>query len=278
LNEAGIEPVLLKGAIDLVASRYSDPGARILRDLDIFVLRPHHARVLAILSSIGYQVTADWLQTYFSELSRPGSVAPLDLHWYVSAQRDILPPEEAYHSSILMTAGDLRFRILSPEHQIVHNVFHSELQDRGSAVGFVWLRQLLDLVAICRHYEEGLDWSRIRDRFSRHGLEGVLVARSYMAHRLLDLPMPSGIRSTPAARLHYERCLGQLRWRWPLALGRLRATIGSQFDARLMDLIYSSGTNRLRLGRDRVRHAIRLVSHHGWNLRHVIKKRRMKFQ
>lgn len=278
LNEDGIEPVLLKGAIDLVASRYSDPAARILRDLDIFVLQPQHTRVLAILSSIGYQATADWLQTYFTELSRPGSSAPIDLHWYVSAQRDILPPEEALHGSLAMTAGDLRFRILSPEHQIVHNVLHSELQDGGSAAGFVWLRQLLDLVAICRHYGERLDWSRIRDRFARHGLESVLLARLYLANRLLDLPMPPGIRPTLAARLHYQRCLGQLRWRWPMVLGRSWATIGSQFDARLIDLIYGSSTNRLRLSRDRVLHAIRLVKHHGWNLRNVIKKRRMKFQ
>lgn len=280
LNEDGIEPVLLKGAIDLVASRYSDPAARILRDLDIFVPQPQHTRVLAILSSIGYQATADWLQTYFTELSRPGSIAPIDLHWYVSAQRNVLPPEEALQNSTTMTAGDLRFSILSPGHQIVHNILHSEMQDRGSAVGFVWLRQLLDLVAICGlyRYEEGLDWSRIRDRFSRHGLEAAFVARLYMAHRLLDLPMPPGIRPTLAARLHYQRCLGQLRWSWPLALGRLWATIGSQFDGRVMDLIYNSGDNPLRLGRDRVRHAIRLVGHHGWNLRHVIRKRRMKFQ
>jgi len=278
LNQDGIEPVLLKGAIDLVASRYPDPAARMLRDLDIFVLRPQHDRVRAILGSIGYTATADWLQTYFSELNRPGAIAPIDLHWYVSAQRDILPPEEATNASLTTTTGNLRFRILSPDHQIVHNVLHSEIQDGGSAVGFIWIRQLVDLVAICSHYQELLDWSMIRDRFSRHGLEGVLVARLYMAHRLLGLQMPPGIRPTTAARMHYQRCLAQLRWRWPLRIGRLWATIGGQFDARVIDLIYDSGSNRLRLGRDRVRHAIRLVGRHRWNLGDVVRKRRMKFQ
>jgi hypothetical protein len=278
LNDAGIEPVLLKGAIDLVASRYSDSAARVLRDLDIFVLKPQHERALAILKSIGYEATADWLQTYFSELNRPGTISPVDLHWYVSAQRDILPPGEATHASMAMTAGNLRFRILSPGHQIVHNILHSEIQDGGSAVGFIWMRQLVDLVAICSHYEELLDWSLIRDRFSHHGLERVLHARLYMAHRLLGLRMPPEVRPTLAARMHYERCVAQLRWRWPLAIGRLLATIGSQFDARVIDLIYDSGNNRLRIGRDRVRHAVRLVGHHGWNLGPVLRKRRMKFQ
>lgn len=126
-----------------------------------------------------------------------------------------------------MTAGDLRFRILSPDHQVVHNVLHSELQDRGSAVGFIWLRQLLDLVAICRHYDEGVDWCGVRNRFARHGLERILVARLYMANRLLDLPMPAGIRPTLAARLHYQRCLSQLRWRWPMADGSGHKLVGS---------------------------------------------------
>lgn len=278
LNEKGIEPVLLKGAIDLAGTRYSDSATRIMRDLDILVMQPSCATVFAILNSIGYHANNDWLQTYFSEFSRPGSIAAVDLHWYVSAQRDILPPEEAHHSSVATTSGNLRFRILSPEHQIVHNVLHSELQDGGSMVGFVWLRQLLELVAICRHYEEGLDWDEIRRRFSRRGLDSVLVARLYMAHRLLGLAMPPGIRPTLAARMHYQRCLAQLRWRSPMTLVRICATIGSQFDARLMDLIYDSGTNRMRIGRDRVRHALRLVGHHGLNLGQVIRKRRTKFE
>jgi Uncharacterised nucleotidyltransferase len=37
LNARGVEPVLLKGAVDLFVSRYGDPGARILRDDNIFV-------------------------------------------------------------------------------------------------------------------------------------------------------------------------------------------------------------------------------------------------
>lgn len=278
LNEADIEPVLLKGAINLFASRYSDPAARVLRDLDILVPRAKHERVRAILGAIGYNASADWLETYFCELTRPGAIAPIDLHWYVSAQRDLLPPQEAIHGSTPATSGDLRFRILSPDHQIVHNVLHSELQDGGNAVGFIWIRQLVDLFAICTHYEDQIDWSKIRDRFSQHGLERVLIARLYMAHKLLGLTMPPGIHPTLAARAHYQRSLGQLRWDWPLAVGRLWATVGSQFDARVIDLIYESGNNQLRLGRDRVRHAIRLIGRHRWNLTDVIRKRRMKFQ
>jgi hypothetical protein len=278
LNAADIEPVLLKGAIDLFSSRYSDPAARVLRDVDLLVPRAQHDRARATLGAIGYNATADWLETYFCELTRPGAIAPVDLHWYVSAQRDLLPPEDAIHDSKRTKSGDLRFRILSPDHQIVHNVLHSELQDGGNAVGFIWIRQLVDLVAICAQYEDQLDWSLIHARFSQHGLERVLVARLYMAHKLLGLKMPPGITPTLAARTHYQRSLGQLRWDWPLAIGRLWATGSSQFDARVIDLIYDSGTNKLRLARDRVRHAVRLIAHHGWNLTDVVRKRRMKFQ
>lgn len=278
LNAVDIEPVLLKGAVDLVAPRYPDPAARILRDLDLLVPRAQCPRALAALAVAGYHEKSDWLETYFHELARPRAMAPIDLQWYVGGQRDVLAPEQACGGAVTMAQGGLRFRVLSPAHQVVHNVLHSELQDRGSKSRFVWLRQLLDLATICRHHEQQLDWGQVRHRFARIGIEEVLIARLHMAQQLLGLAMPAGIDPTPAARAHLRRALARLRGPHTMRARGLWATIGSQFDPRLLDVIYHSGNSRLRLGRARIRHGLRLAGHHGLHFGSAIKKQARKYQ
>ena len=280
LNAVGIVPVLLKGAVDLYVSRYSDPAARVLRDLDLLVLKPDHERAIAALAELKYQVkerAAGWL-TYSNDLIRKGALMPVDLQWFISGQRDVLSPEDAWEGSAIHRVGDVEFRTLSPEHQIIHNLLHSELQDRGSDVGFVWLRQLLDFAALCRLHQGSIDWEKVRESFARHDLERVPVARLYMAHRLLGLPMPPGVRPTLGARLHYIRCLTILRWRWSMTLARFAATTLSPLDGRLLGVIYGGADSRPRqLAWLRIRHGLRLFRHYGGNLPQVFRDRGRKF-
>src|SRR3954466_1718578 len=49
LNALNIEPVLLKGSVDLFITRYDDPGARILRDVDLFIRLQEIERARAAL-------------------------------------------------------------------------------------------------------------------------------------------------------------------------------------------------------------------------------------
>ncbi|MBP6105562.1 MAG: nucleotidyltransferase family protein [Steroidobacteraceae bacterium] len=279
LNAVGIVPVLLKGAVDLHISRYSDPAARVLRDLDLLVPKIDHPRAVDALVALGYRVKereAGWL-TYSNDLVRKGAMMPVDLQWFISGQRDILSPGDALADAGTHCVGDVQFRVPSAEHQIVHNLLHSELQDHGSGVGFIWLRQLLDFAALCLLHQHTVDWARVHDCFARRGLERVPVARLYMANRLLGLPLPPGIRPTLAARLHYVRCLTLLRWRWSMGLARFAATILSSLDARLLDVIYGIGGGRGELARVRVKHSLRLLGHYGGNLPQVIRNRRKKF-
>jgi hypothetical protein len=276
----GIEPVLLKGAVDLCIRRYGDAGARILRDLDLFVPRADLADAVAALEAIGYRVAPrdpGRFETYFTEMVRPGAIAGLDLQWYISGQRDVLTPEDAQQSSARGTIAGVGFRTLSPAHQVVHNVLHSELQDWGSDAGFVWLRQLLDLAALCRQLGQRVAWPEVQATFAGRGLARVLTKRLYLAHRLLGLPLPPGLVPTFADALHYRRCLGQLRWPALMRGIRLWATLMSPFDVRLLDVIYGSGTGRWRAAVGRVRHGLRLWARYRGQLRTIFAKRRTKF-
>ena len=279
LNAACIVPVLLKGAVDLYISRYADPAARVMRDLDLFVLESDHPRAIAALAQVGYRVKergSGWL-TSATDLVRKGALMPVDLQWLISGQRDVLSPEEGWAGSTVHRVGDIEFRTLSPEHQVVHNLLHSELQDRGSDIGFVWLRQLVDFDALCRLHLGTIGWREVRQRFARRGVAHVPVARLYMANRLLGLPMPPDMAPTLRARLHYARCLTLLRSRWVLALAGLIATVRSTLDKRLLQTIYADAGGRRSIAWLRLRHTLRLLRHYGGNLSQVWRDRTRKF-
>jgi hypothetical protein len=55
LNRAGIEPVLLKGAIRLVDGLYPDPGWRMMNDLDLLAPPGRAAETFAVLQGLGYR-------------------------------------------------------------------------------------------------------------------------------------------------------------------------------------------------------------------------------
>ncbi len=279
LNEVEIEPIVLKGGVDLLVPRYPDRGARVTRDVDIFVAKADIDRAIAALGLLGYSPVPREVPftTYYVDLAAPSCVAPIDLQWYISSQRDVLSPDEAVAASLPVTIGDMRFRTLSPGHQIIHNVLHSELQDRGSDVGMVWLRQLFDLAVLRRRYDDTLDWQEIWDHFTRRGLGAVLRNRLYMADRLLGLPPPAGFEPSIGAKLHYRRCLAQLRWGWAREISRTWATLTSPFDARLLDVTYACGTSPWRIGLVRVQHFGRLLATHARNPREIIQRRKLKF-
>ena len=110
------------------------------------------------------------------------------------------------------------------------------------------------------------------------GLERVPVGRLYMANRLLGLPLPTGVRPTLGARLHYFRCLAILRWRWSMALARFAATTLSPLDGRLLGVIYGDANGRpQQLAWLRLKHGLRLFRHYGGSLPQVFRDRGKKF-
>ena len=281
LNAAGIEPVVLKGAVDLMVPRYADSGARILRDIDLFVPEEQVTLAVAVLEGIGYReapIEETKFVTYYADLTREGNLVGIDLQFFISSQRDLLTPEEAIAGSERHQIDGCHFRILSPDHQIAHNLLHSEVQDRGGDVGLIWLRQLLDLVALWRLYGDSVDWAGTQARFAAGRLPHLVSKRLLMAQRLLQVPLPEGIVPSFVASVHYRRCLLQLRWSWLVRVTALNATLASAFDRRLMDVMYGSGPHGWRTGVSRMVHGARLWGRHGGSLRSIIARRLTKFE
>ena len=257
LNRTGIEPIILKGGLHLFESTPADLGTNMMQDLDFVVPKDELDQAVECLSAIGYRPDLEgesWTYHY-PPLSRAGEFAPIELHRYVGEQKDILPHGEAWREAVPVPAGDLRLRALCPTHRVFHNIFHSQVQDRGHELGIIYPRQLYALADMCTSHASAIDWDSLLRRMDGQGLGPQLRARMYQAARLFGVPLPRALSPTLGARFHHRRCLVQLRRRWLMRLAHEWAGATQPFKRHHMDLIYGCGTNPIKVNAYRVRHA-----------------------
>ena len=231
-----------------------------MRDLDIVVPGDRFEDCVAAMRALGYDTApGDWRWTYhYPELYRKGAPASVDLHRHIGEQRSILGAEEAFSAARPVEIDGVRARLLSPTHQILHNIVHSEIQDRGHELGIVWLRQLLVLAGMIERGGECIDWADIARRMDEAGLSRVLAARIHLAGSLLGAPLPDGITFDRRARRHADRCMRRYRWEWLVSLQQGWAGMTEPFKRHHLDFIYACGTGSWRVNLTRIRHAWRL--------------------
>jgi hypothetical protein len=263
LNDAGITPILLKGGVTLFDARHGDPKTRVMADLDMLVPKERYAATMDVVHKMGLTATIEDYDWTFasSPMQRPHDVGPVELHYYIGEQRDVLPPAPAWHDAVPLDAGGPNLRALSPTHRIVHNILHSEVQDRGHALRLVRVRQLHEMAHLARNYDGDIDWPVVGELFARHRLTAIARARFSLAARLLGAAMPPGF--TLDNGRHLRRCLRADRSP-PLraALGFIGG-ISAPLTTRHLDMIYGCGTEPgLRLQLYRIRHVFHLALRH----------------
>jgi Uncharacterised nucleotidyltransferase len=213
LNGVGVEPILLKGAIHLFDSAYGDFGARMMVDIDILIPETEIVQVLAALAKLGYRVDGDeiWTAHAYSHLYRPGEAWTLDVHRYLSFQRNIVAPADVQREAVPLETDRVRLLAPSPTHRLFHNMFHAQLQNQNYMLGLVSLMQLCDFAALARHHYNSVDWAWLVATAREHGLRRALEAYVHLAVKLLGLQRPSEITEGFRAKFHHWRCLAQLR-------------------------------------------------------------------
>ena len=242
LNQAGIEPLLLKGAAYLVTGVYPDPADRWLQDIDLLTSPLQSAQSFEIIRRSGYEPPlvphpADLVHHHCPPLTQNGRV-PVEIHHSpcLGARSSVLNTDEIVNSSTLFRLGRAVVRIPSAEHLVTHLIVHSQLQH--GAYYRIWpsLRVMLDLILLGRRFT--VDWGAIRDRFRLHGKDAILNLHLLQVEKALGIPPPFPI-SGGGVRWWYRRAL----WREP----RLR----------YMDPIYTFS----RMVLPKVRLSLRLLKH-----------------
>jgi hypothetical protein len=268
LNEVGIEPILLKGAINLFDSAYGDFGARMMTDIDILVPEAKIAHALPPLEKLGYGPAGEgaWKAHTYTPLCRSGANWSVDVHRYLGYQRDIVAPADVQRESVPLGADGLRLLAPSPTHRVFHNVYHAQLQNRQHALGLIPLMQLCDFAALGRHHGAAIDWASLRASARRHGIRHALEAYVHLAVELFGLARPSDIPRGFRAKLNLRRCLAQLRHPAILNLVRHWGAFTDPFTGIYLETYYGCRTRALTINIFRVRMSYDLIRRYGWQI------------
>ncbi len=265
----GVTPTLLKGGVALFEMPADQIGRRFMWDLDFLLPADAIEPVAQAMLASGYKLTEepndDWVYTY-PAMRREGDVSDVELHHRVGQQRSLLSAATALREAQAI-ALEPRLRSLSPTHRVWHNIFHSQVQDQGHALGLIRARQLVDLEHICRTHAGDIDWPALERMMRTAGMDGVLRARLLQAHELLGLPWP--LESPPgiAARIHHRHAIALLTSPRTMALTQSLRALAAPFKKHHIDLIYGCGIrNPFKLALARLRHARVIAARHRGSL------------
>lgn len=163
LNEAGIEPLLIKGSALLMILPERRLGTRMISDLDLVVDKGAVEACVARLLGIGYQPLADDPGAHArGKFYRPSDVGSVDLHWRPPGPAHLFAANETLRSVSVEVQG-VRLKLPTPAEWVTHLIVHDMIQDRRLRTGDVSLRRLLDCREILRLGYD-IDWGAIRDR------------------------------------------------------------------------------------------------------------------
>lgn len=237
LSAAGLVPIALKGAAILVRSGKPNDSPRMLRDLDILVEGEDGAKADEVLRGIGYELFGGTSAHSSGSYYRADVVGAVDLHVRLPGRflRDGVSAQSLWEDrtqSVMLRDGSIR--IPDSSLHFVINIAHDMLHDRGLFTGFLDLRCLLELVALCRDPANPLDWSWIQEKRTDNRFRLALELQSRMAEHLGEAAFP-GVPTTALGRLLHARRLfkarherlGCLEWaaiRWAMCLSRPRTS------------------------------------------------------
>jgi hypothetical protein len=195
LNRAGMTPLLMKGAANLLDGLYPDPSARVIGDIDVLVPPDAVNPASQVLAGIGYRAEAEqpsppyrWiviapnphhhLPPRTNEQTGAGGELHRELVPFYLAR--LINGKEAMARALLRNRGGMRYHMLSPTdrvlHNIVHALAHAQVYPEGYKTGpadlrrvdlqQIDLRQRVDLALLIKECGSEINWLEIRGRFA----------------------------------------------------------------------------------------------------------------
>lgn len=214
LNEAGIEPTLLKGCAYWASVGQPVEYDRMLTDLDLMVRPQEAAAAIRALQAAGFVLySRDHAPDghVAAELGRPDDIGIIDLH--------VRPPgPEAHANAALGVWGQMlyvrwdgvRAKTPSPALQVFLMVLHDQFQDGGYWRGEFVLRHLMEIAGLSRQ-PGAIDWSVVDGLADTRLVRNAVDAQLLAARRLFGAVTPRRA-GHPWARLQHARLLAQFRW------------------------------------------------------------------
>ncbi len=214
LNNAGIVPILFKGAAILATSAASNRAQRMMSDLDIVVSPGDVRTAMGALAAIGYsidQLSGDRATKWFADLKRPMDVGMIDLHdafptmplidQWSDELRSHLQPVRFGAADVLVPSRELQALLL---------LLHDQFQDYDYWTGSIDLRHLLDLKAIVTG-SGSIQWSVLMRMAPSALVRNALEAQILLLTKLFGVSWPDGHKKRWLPKLQVWRQLMQIR-------------------------------------------------------------------
>ena len=200
LDANGIPAIAYKGPT-LAAAIYGDPALREFGDLDILLRRQDVLPAKSLLQAHGYVpeyglkpageagFLRSSMQYHLVMVGGPGAVM-VELHWKTDADFPVEPEADNQWWADLGLAsfGEGRVRCFATEELLLILCLHGSKHAWGS------LGWLVDVAELIRQHPD-LEWEWITTKAAQLTCARRLMVGLYLAHHLLDTPLPETIRT-----------------------------------------------------------------------------------
>lgn len=217
LNEQGIRPVLLKGAIHLFSAPEERLGARMMSDLDISIAPSETAAAKAALEALGYQDLAST-----RGMVRAEDVGAIELHDRPSSRSTPYLAHDLRRSSPTVEKDGVVAHLPSPTARALHLIVHDMIKEGDYWRLRIDLRHLHDLAELASS-AEGVDWQQVHAVLSDRDGRGALAVQALALRDLFGIAVPPELCGGGMARFRH---LGRLVAGTRGMTGALARTIG----------------------------------------------------
>jgi hypothetical protein len=194
LSNAGIHPVLLKGAA-LILTTYDQPYERDLADLDVLVREERLDQSLEVLRGLGYRGPAEtaefaaYRRFHFHIHLDHSDADVVEVHWALAKADSpfrLDASEVLARSTRFERPGAPTLELPCPEHMLLHLVLQN-LQE-----GYTRFSRCVDVDRIIAA-TPALDWGRLVETARRGNLGPATAVSLQLARRLLGAEVPRGV-------------------------------------------------------------------------------------
>lgn len=220
LNQAGIVPTLLKGAVHLTLPQADWHEARAMRDLDILVRSGEAELAAETLVSLGYEAdpAPPPLDRHLPEMHLKGRAGAIEIHTEALSfnARAALTTDEVWSYGERRSFEGVVFLVLSPPWHLMHGLLHHQLADRGHVRRMLALKGLWEFACVACELLPS-DWNVVTQQAKERGIVSILSSWSVQANRLFGLGAPqylltaTGIKHADATLRRAQLPLGVRR-------------------------------------------------------------------
>lgn len=215
LDNENIDVILMKGAASLFNGATQPISKRYMKDIDLLIPEDQQQKAYELLKRNGYAQDADYFEinandAHHSPPLLKNNTCYIELHRWLLVKHlnQVLETKAVWSNTQNLQLSDrLWVKELSPTHQVVLSIAHSELQNGGYDQCHIDLHQLMNLHSIVSHYKSAIDWQVVKQHFAESGQRKVLQTTLYNAYQLACIHTPITDFNDKFSKRYFNKCI-----------------------------------------------------------------------